>query len=150
MKHGISVKSGDSWLCLAIQTKIHTQTSCLSLKQFIHFFISNHHHYEIPLSCSKELNPHHANVSCSACSITSTTDINASTLFRLHFKEHSELHKSSGGCLTKLSLANIHCAIHLITSQMAVNAVEVTKTLCNITNQSLSPSTVCLHLKKLV
>jgi hypothetical protein len=35
-----------------------------------------------------------------------------------------------------------------ITLRKAENAVQITKTLSNITNQSLSPSTVCLYLKK--
>src|SRR6266699_6068691 len=84
----------------------------------------------------------------SAHSIGSITGVYTSTISRLHFKECSELHKSSGGCPTKLSPTNIHHAVHLIIIRKAENAVQVTKTLKNITNQSLSPSTVCLHLKK--
>ena len=78
----------------------------------------------------------------SAHSIGSITGVHTSTIFRLHSKECSELHKSSSGCLTKLSPANIHYAVHLITTRKAENAVQVTKTLKNITNQSLSPTTV--------
>ena len=37
---------------------------------------------------------------------------------------------------------------NLITSQKAENVVQVTKTLSNIINQPLSPTTVHLHLKK--
>ena len=84
----------------------------------------------------------------SAHSIASTTGVHASTISRLCSKEHSELNKSSGGHPTKLSPTNIHHAVHLITIRKAENAVQVTKSLKNITNQSLSPSTVCLHLKK--
>jgi hypothetical protein len=84
----------------------------------------------------------------SAHSIASITGVYSSTISRLRSKECSELQKSSGSHSTKLSPANICHAIHLITSQKAENAVQVTKTLCNITNQSLSLSTVCLHLKK--
>jgi hypothetical protein len=84
----------------------------------------------------------------SAHSIAFITSVHSSTIFRLRFKKHSELQKSSGGCSTKLFPANIRHAIHLITFQKAENVVQVTKTLRNITNQSLSPSTVCLHLKK--
>src|SRR6266550_758463 len=84
----------------------------------------------------------------SAHSIASTTGVHASTISRLRSKECSELNKSSGGRPTKLSPTNICHAVHLITTRKAENAVQVTKSLKNITNQSLSPSTVCLHLKK--
>ena len=84
----------------------------------------------------------------SAHSIASTTGFNVSTITRLHSKEHSELQKSTGGHPLKLSPINIHHAVYLITSQKAENAVQVTKTLRNIINQPLSPSTVRLHLKK--
>jgi len=85
---------------------------------------------------------------CTAHSIASITGVHASTISRLRSKECSGLQKSSGGHPKKLSPANIRYAVHLITSQKAENAVQVTKTLSNITNQSLSPSTVHLHLKK--
>jgi transposase len=78
----------------------------------------------------------------SAHSIASTIGVHASTISRLRTKERSDLHKSSGGRPTKLSPANIQHAIHLITSKKAENAVQVTKSLRNITNQSLSPTTV--------
>src|SRR6266576_1398232 len=84
----------------------------------------------------------------SAHSIGSITGVHTSTISRLHSKEHSELHKSSGGHSIKLSPANICYAVHLITTRKAENAVQVTKTLKNITNQSLSPTTVRHHLKK--
>ena len=84
----------------------------------------------------------------SAHSIASTTDIHASTISRLRFKECSELQKSTGGRLSKLSPTNVCHAIHLITTWRAENAVQVTKTLRNVINKPLSLSTVCLHLKK--
>src|SRR6201992_3863726 len=71
-----------------------------------------------------------------------------STISRLCSKEHSGLQKSTGGRPKKLSPSNICRAIHLISTQRAENAVLVTKTLSNIINQPLSPSTTCLHLKK--
>ena len=80
--------------------------------------------------------------------IGSITGVHASTISRLHFKEHSELHKSSGGHWTKLSPTNIHYAVHLITTRKAENAVQVTKLLKTITNQSLSPTTIWQCLKK--
>ena len=84
----------------------------------------------------------------SALSITSTTGIHASTIFRLRSKECSELQKSTNRHLSKLPLANIRHAVYLITTQRAKNAVQVTKTLKNVINQPLSPSKVRLHLKK--
>src|SRR6266576_2594682 len=84
----------------------------------------------------------------SAHSIGSITSVHTSTIFRLCSKECSKLHKSSGGHPTKLSPANIYYAVHLITTRKAENAVQVTKTLKNITNQSLSPTIVQHHLKK--
>src|SRR6266576_4873165 len=83
------------------------------------------------------------NAGHSAHSIASTTDVHASTISRLCSKERSELNKSSGGRPTKLSPTNIHYAVHLITIRKAENAVQVTKSLKNITNQFLSHSTVC-------
>ena len=74
--------------------------------------------------------------------ISSITGVHASTIFWLHSKECSELYKLSGGCPTKLSPTNICHAIHLITTRKAENAVQVTKSLKTITNQSLSPTTV--------
>ena len=80
--------------------------------------------------------------------IGSITGVHASTIFRLCSKEHSELHKSSDGRSTKLSPTNIHHAVYLITTRKAENAVQITKSLKTITNQSLSPTTVWRHLKK--
>ena len=88
------------------------------------------------------------NASHSTHHIGSITGVHASTISRLHSKEHSELHKSSGGCLTKLSPTNIHYAVYLINTTKAENAVQITKFLRTITNQSLSPTTVQQHLKK--
>ncbi len=88
------------------------------------------------------------NAGHSAHSIGSITGVHTSTISRLCSKECSELHKSSGGRPTKLSLANIHHAVYLIITRKAENAVQVTKTLKNITNQSLSPTIVQHHLKK--
>ena len=81
-------------------------------------------------------------------SIASTTGISTATISRLRSKEHSDLQKSSGGRPTKLSSANIHHAIHLISTQKAETAVEVTKCLSNIINQPLHPSTTRRYMKK--
>ena len=84
----------------------------------------------------------------SASSISASTDVHLSTISRLCSKEHSELQKSTEGCSKTLSPSNIRHAIHLISTQRAENAVQVTKTLANIINQPLSPSIICSHLKK--
>ena len=81
-------------------------------------------------------------------SISTATGVHSSTISRLRSKERSELQKSTGGCPKKLSPSNIHHAVHLLSTQKAENAVQVTKTLTNIINQPLSPSTVCPKLKK--
>jgi len=70
----------------------------------------------------------------SICSIASTTGISTATISRLRSKEHSSLQKSTGGHSAKLSSANIHHAIHLISTQKAETAVQVTKSLLNIIN----------------
>ena len=84
----------------------------------------------------------------STCSISAATGIHPSTISRLCFKECSELQKSTDGCLKKLSPSNIHHAIHLISTQRAENAVQVTKVFTSIINKPLTPSTIHLHLKK--
>jgi len=81
-------------------------------------------------------------------SIASTTGISTATISRLRSKERSDLQKSSGGRPTKLSSANICHAIHLISTQKAETAVEVTKCLSNIINQPLHPSTTRRYMKK--
>ena len=84
----------------------------------------------------------------SASSISASTGLHPSTISILRSKEHSELQKSTGGCSKKLSPFNICHVIHLIFTQRAENAAQVTKTLSNIINQPLPPSTTCLCLKK--
>ena len=148
MKDEISVKSTNSRFYLVIQTKICIGIVFLSLKQFTHLFISYHHHHAIPLSCTKDQNPHHAWCWPIHPLISAATGVHPSTISRLHSKECSELQKSTGSHPKKLSPSNIHHAIHLISTQRAENAVQVTKSLTNIINQPLSPSTVHLHLKK--
>jgi hypothetical protein len=54
---------------------------------------------------------------------------------------------STGGRPTKLTSKNVHHATYLITSQKADDAVQVARTLRNITNQSLTAQTVRRHLK---
>ncbi|KAL4066536.1 hypothetical protein J3A83DRAFT_4257380, partial [Scleroderma citrinum] len=84
----------------------------------------------------------------SAHSIASSTGIHVSTISRLCFKECSTLQKSAEDHPTKLSSANVHHAIHLISSGKAENSVQVTKALTNVVNEPTSISTVHWHLKK--
>ena len=148
MKNEILAKLSNSGFYLVIQTEICIWIDCLGVKQFTHFFIFYHHCHVTSLFCTKEHNSHMLDAGQSTCSISAATGINPFTISRLCFKECSELQKSTDGCLKKLSPSNIHHAIHLISTQRAENAVQVTKTLTNIINQPLSPSTTCLHLKK--
>ena len=81
-----------------------------------------------------------------ASSISASTGVHLS---RVHSKVHSELQKSTEGRPKKLSPSNICHAIHLISTQRAENAVQVTKTLTNIINQPLSLAPLVFTSKKL-
>ena len=84
----------------------------------------------------------------SASSIASSTGHSLASISRLCSRHRPHLSKPLGGCPTKLSATNIHHAVHLIGSGKAGTAVDVAKTLSNITNQPLSAQTVCHCLKK--
>ena len=83
----------------------------------------------------------------SAKAIAASTGYGVATISRLHSKHHPYLFKSSGGYPHKLSTANIHFVQCLISAEKADTAVDVTKALHNITNQSLHAQTVCCCLK---
>ena len=59
-----------------------------------------------------------------------------------------ELPKSSGGRSRKLTSANINYAKHIIRMRKADNAVQVTKSLRDVTNQSISSQTVRRNLRE--
>jgi transposase len=80
--------------------------------------------------------------------IHSSTGISLGTISSLRSQHFPDLEKASPGRPSKLSDTNIRHAIRLITSQRADNAVQVTKMLRDVTNQSLSSSTVRRGLKK--
>ena len=84
----------------------------------------------------------------SASKIAYSTGYGIGTISRLHSKHHPHLSKSLGGRPSKLSPANIRHAQRLISSGKADTAVDVTRTLSNVTNQSLSAHTVRRSLKK--
>ena len=79
----------------------------------------------------------------SAHQISSTTGVHTSTISRLRRKHHPYLAKSSGGHPTKLSSSNICHGICLISTGKPENAVQVTKALQDITNESISAQTTC-------
>ena len=66
--------------------------------------------------------------------IASTTSVITGTTSMLHSNKHSDLQKSTGGCPTKLSSAIVYYAIYFVSAHKVETAVEVTKTLSNITN----------------
>ena len=84
----------------------------------------------------------------SACHIASITGLHNSTITRHCRKPHPYLPKSSGGNPPKCSDINICHAVHLISAGRAENAVQVTRTLQDNTNQSLSTESTRRYLKK--
>ena len=92
-------------------------------------------------------NQHLLDAGHSAKAIAASTGYGVATISRLHSKHHPYLFKSSGGHLHNLSTANICFAQCLISAGKADTAVDVTKALHNITNQSLHDQTVHHYLK---
>ena len=80
--------------------------------------------------------------------ISRLTGVNPSTVSRSCSQFCSELPKSFGGCPSKLTPANISYAKCIVHMGKADNAVEVTKALQDITNQSFSSQTVHLNLRQ--
>ena len=81
--------------------------------------------------------------------ISIQTGLSTSTISRIRSKHCPNLSKSSGGHSSKLSENNIHCATRLIGTGRAENAVQVAKSLQEVTNQSLSAQTVQNRMKSL-
>jgi len=77
-----------------------------------------------------------------------STGVSTSTISHIRSQYCPNLPKNPPGRPCKLTAANVRHALHLISSQKAENAVQVTKVLQNITNQSLSSNTVRRQLKK--
>ena len=67
------------------------------------------------------------------------------TISRTHSDHRPELQKSSGGHPTKLSIANIEYARHIICMGKVDNATEAAKTLQDITNSPFSSQTLHRH-----
>ena len=70
------------------------------------------------------------------------TDVSLRTISKLHSQHCFVTPKSLGGHPIKLTSANITYAKHLIHMQKADNAVQVTKSLVDVTNQSILSQTV--------
>jgi hypothetical protein len=77
----------------------------------------------------------------SAHEIHSITAIGLTTITRYWSEYRPHVPKSSGGHPKKLTDANLRHTTRLIHSGKADNAVEITRSLCTITNQSISPQT---------
>jgi transposase len=80
--------------------------------------------------------------------IHSITGLSTGVISKTRAVYHPNLPKAAGGHPCKLSKANVHHALHLISSRQVENAVEVTRALRNVTNQPLSSHTVRWGLKK--
>ena len=80
--------------------------------------------------------------------IVKITGVSISSISRIRSAHRPFLSKSSGGRPRKLSPSDIHYSIQQITSQKAEHATEVTKTLQNMTGESISVKTVHRALKK--
>ena len=79
--------------------------------------------------------------------ISSQTGLSTGTISKICSKHCSNLPKSSGGHPSKLSENDICYATRLITTGKADNAVQVAKSLADVTNKTLSPQTVRNRLK---
>ena len=80
--------------------------------------------------------------------ISSQTGVSNATISRLHSRHCTYLKKAPGGRPSKLSDTDIRYALRLIGSGKVDDAVQVTKSLQNITNQPLSAQTVWNRMKK--
>ena len=72
--------------------------------------------------------------------IASQTHYSISTISRIESEHCPEATRGSGGCPSKLTPTNICHATHLLGSNKAENAVQITRKLRDITHTSLSGS----------
>ena len=79
--------------------------------------------------------------------IASYTGYSTATVSRVASKHCPTISKAVGGCPSKLTASDIQYATHLISSKKADNAVQVTRQLRNMNNQSLSAQTTRRALK---
>ena len=112
-------------------------------------------HYSSTTTIMKSISTAQINqiISCldlgqSTCQISDSTGIHHSTISRICSKLHPNLAKSSGGHPTLITPGDMHYAIHLIGTGKAENAVQVTKTLQDVKNHTISSQTIYHHMKK--
>ena len=74
--------------------------------------------------------------------------VSTGAISKVRSEHQSSLPKSTGGCPSKLSSADIAYAKRIIRMRKADNAKQVMKVLKNVTNQTLSSQTVRRHLRK--
>jgi len=89
------------------------------------------------------------NTNASAHDIHRLTGVSTGSISNIRARFCPELPKSSGGRPRKLTTANISYAKRLIRMRKADNAVQVTKALQDVTNQSISSQTVRRNLKEI-
>ena len=81
------------------------------------------------------------------CQISSSTGVSIGTILKICSKHCPDLLKSSDGRPVKLSPANIHHAVKLITFGKAETVVQVSKAFQTITNKPVTAQTVHRHLR---
>ena len=107
------------------------------------------HHTMKPLAVNKlNIVISRLHSSQTTCQIPSSTGVSIGTISKIHSEHCSNLLKFSSSCPIKLSPANICHAVNLITSGKAETPVQVSKALQPITNQPVTPQTVCRHLRR--
>ena len=84
----------------------------------------------------------------SGYAIHHATGASTGGISKIHSEYCPELPKSSGGRSHKLTPANINYAKRIIRMRKADNAVQVTKSLRDVTNQSISSQTVRCNLRE--
>jgi len=82
------------------------------------------------------------NSGTSAHQIHHLTGASTGAISKIHSEYCPNIPKSSGGHPCKLTPANLSYAQHFIRMQKADNAAQLTKTLSDVTNQSISSMTV--------
>ena len=99
-----------------------------------------------PATCDHIITMLHSGVS--GHSIHHATGVSLGAISKIHSKYCFETSKSLGGRPTKLTPANISYAKCLICMHKADNTVQVTKSLEDVTNMSISAQTVRCSLCK--
>ena len=80
--------------------------------------------------------------------ISASTGFSNSTISHIRTEHCPNLPKATGGRPSIISPTDKWHAIRLLGTGKAENAVQITKTLQDVKNHSISPQTICHHLKK--